>query len=474
MLFHFPVRFVLEFLEVFVDAQVGNAYFLTQQKEMEVSMKKAVSAILFIAIAFSAFATGIVEYDDPIDTAEEAGSFTTLLAAVDAAGLEETLRGPGPFTIFAPTDDAFAALPDGLVQALLDDTDALREVLLYHVVRREVRAGEVLQEGSARTAQGEMVAFDVRGGNAFVEDGQVVQADIDTSNGVIHAIDTVIVPSTVNVAKLLADDIVDTAVADGRFTTLVTAVQAAGLESTLRSEGPFTVFAPTDDAFDQLPAGTVASLLNDIPTLSDILLYHVVGDEVYADEVVELASATTAQGQPVAITVSNGNVFVNDAQVVITDVQASNGVIHVVDSVILPPSENIADALQADGRFGTLLTAVQAAGLVDTLSNDGPFTLFAPTDAAFSRLPAGTVESLLGNIPELTDILLYHVVDGRVFAGDVVSLTEAATLQGEAIGISTSGASVLLNGESTVTEVNTLATNGVIHVIDRVILPSGD
>jgi len=437
-------------------------------------MKKLLSGIVLLTIAATSFATGIFEYSDPIDTAEEAGVFTTLLAAIDAAGLEETLRGPGPFTIFAPTDDAFAALPDGVVAALLDDPDTLREVLLYHVLPREARAGEVVTLESARTAQGEAVEFEVRGGSAYVNQAEIIQTNIDTSNGVIHAIDQVIVPPSVNVAKLLADDIVDTAVADGRFTTLVAAVQAAGLEETLRGDGPFTVLAPTDDAFAKLPAGTVPSLLRDIPALSDILLYHVIGAEVYSEDVAGLASATTVQGQPVAITVSGGNVFVNDAQVVITDVQASNGVIHVIDTVILPPSGNIAETLEADGRFSTLLRAVGAADLAETLSTGGPFTLFAPTDAAFRRLPAGTLPALLGDVPQLTDILLYHVVEGRVFAGDVVGLTEAPSVQGEAIGIATSGSSVILNGESNVTEVNMLATNGVIHVIDRVILPTGE
>ena len=437
-------------------------------------MKKVFSAVLLLFVALSGFATGIVEFRDPIEVAEADGSFNTLLAAVDAAGLDSTLRGPGPFTIFAPTDDAFAALPDGLLEALLADTDTLREILLYHVVPAELPAGVVTSTSGARTAQGERVDFSVEGGAAYVNQAQVVATNIDTSNGVIHVIDQVIVPPSVNVAKLLADDIVDTAVADGRFTTLVTAVQAAGLEATLRSDGPFTVFAPTDDAFAALPSGTIPSLLADIPTLTDILLYHVVAAEVYAEDVVNLASATTVQGQPVAVTMSNGSVFINDAEVIITDVQASNGVIHVIDTVILPPSGNIAEALEADGRFSTLLRAVGAANLEDTLANGGPFTLFAPTDAAFRRLPTGTLPALLGDIPQLTDILLYHVVDGRVFSGDVVGLTEAATVQGETIAISTSGGSVILNGESNVTGVNMLATNGVIHVIDRVILPSGD
>ena len=437
-------------------------------------MKKVVSVALLVLVAVGVFATGTVEYRDTIDTAEGAGAFTTLLAALDAAGLTDTLRGDGPFTVFAPTDDAFAALPDGLVAALLEDIPTLRQVLLYHVVAGDVRSGAVVGLDEAPSIQGEMIDISVNRGSVYVNQAQVVDVDIDTSNGVIHVIDQVIVPPSIDVARLIMPDIVDTAVADGRFSTLVAAIQAAGLEETLRGNGPFTVFAPTDAAFAKLPAGTVQSLLADIPTLTDILLYHVVSGDVMASDVVGLSSAATVQGQPVAVSVSDGMVYINDAQVIITDVKASNGIIHVIDSVIIPPANNIAEALTEDGRFTTLLAAVGAANLVETLSSGGPFTLFAPTDTAFARLPAGTVQSLLGDIPTLTDILLYHVVNGRVFAGDVVGLTEAATVQGESIEISVDGGSVVLDGQSNVIEVNTLATNGVIHVIDRVILPAGE
>jgi len=134
-------------------------------------------------------------------------------------------------------------------------------------------------------------------------------------------------------------DIVDIAVADGRFTTLVAAVQAAGLVDTLKGEGPFTVFAPTDDAFAKLPEGTVEALLQDIPQLKNILLYHVVPGKVMAADVVKLQSADTALGKPVTIKVEGDAVMVNDAKVIITDIEASNGVIHVIDTVILPPAE---------------------------------------------------------------------------------------------------------------------------------------
>jgi uncharacterized surface protein with fasciclin (FAS1) repeats len=147
-------------------------------------------------------------------------------------------------------------------------------------------------------------------------------------------------------------DIVDIAIENGSFTTLVAAVEAAGLVDTLKSEGPFTVFAPTDEAFNALPEGTVPALMNDIPALTDVLLYHVVPGKVMAADVVNLSSADTALGESVSIRVEDGNVYINDAQVVITDVEASNGVIHVVDAVIIPPAEEPA-ALPETGADNT-------------------------------------------------------------------------------------------------------------------------
>ncbi len=272
--------------------------------------------------------------------------------------------------------------------------------------------------------------------------------------------------------------IVDIAVADGRFTTLVAALQAAGLDTTLAGEGAFTVFAPTDEAFAALPEGTVEALLEDIPALTDILLYHVVDGTVLAETVVTLDSAATLQGSDVAITVEDGKVMVNDANVIITDIEASNGVIHVIDAVLLPPAEEemmeapgtIVDIAVADGRFTTLVAALQAAGLDTTLAGEGAFTVFAPTDEAFAALPEGTVEALLEDIPTLTDILLYHVVDGTVLAETVITLDSATTLQGSDVTITIVDGKVMIN-DAMVIITDIEASNGVIHVIDVVLLP---
>ena len=216
-----------------------------------------------------------------------------------------------------------------------------------------------------------------------------------------------------------SNTIVDIAAGDDRFETLVAAVTAAGLVDTLAGEGEFTVFAPTDDAFAKLPAGTVEALLNDIPALTNILLYHVAPGEFTAADVVALDQIGTVQGSPISIEVTDAGVFLNgNAQIIITDIQASNGVIHVIDTVLLPPSgeaeapeltNSIADIAAANGNFDTLVAALGAAGLDGVLDSEGAFTVFAPTDAAFAALPAGTVEALLNDIPTLTSILLYHV-----------------------------------------------------------------
>lgn len=262
-------------------------------------------------------------------------------------------------------------------------------------------------------------------------------------------------------------DIVDTAVAAGDFKTLVTAVKTAGLVETLKSSGPFTVFAPTDEAFAKLPKGTIQSLLANPDRLAAILKYHVVPGRVMAADVVKLSSAKTALGQSLSIRTSSG-VMVDNAHVVKTDVEATNGVIHVVDTVLIPAND-ILEAARTAGSFKTLLAALDAADLTDVLRGDGPFTVFAPTDAAFAKLPKGTVEGLLKDIPKLKSILAYHVAPGKLLASDVVKLDEAKTLQGQTVRIDASSG-VMINAAQVV-KADVMADNGVIHVIDAVLLP---
>jgi len=407
------------------------------------------------------------EAPDIVDVAVAAGSFETLVAAVQAAGLEEALRGEGPFTVFAPSDEAFAALPEGTVEALLEDPEGqLSRILLYHVVPGKVMAADVSDGLSAETLRGAEVNFSVSDGMVMINEAQIVATDIEATNGVIHVIDSVILPPA---------DIVDVAVEAGSFETLVAAVQAAGLEEALRGKGPYTVFAPTDEAFAKLPEGTVEGLLADPEALSEILLYHVVPGKVMAADVSDGLEAETLQGASVRFAIhSDGAPAIEDALITATDIEAFNGVIHVIDSVILPP-EDIVDTAIAAGSFETLVAAVQAAGLEEALRGEGPFTVFAPTDEAFAALPAGTIEALLEE-PEgqLKDILLYHVLGARVLAADVTDGLEAETLLGETVSFAVHGDGAVTINDARIISTDIRAANGVIHVIDAVILPPSE
>ncbi|MFO7888212.1 MAG: fasciclin domain-containing protein [Eubacteriales bacterium] len=276
------------------------------------------------------------------------------------------------------------------------------------------------------------------------------------------------------------DTVVDIAVNDGSFTTLVAALQEAELVETLSGEGPFTVFAPTDDAFAELLAAldiTAEDLLNH-PQLTDVLLYHVVSGKVMSTDLSEGMEATTLKGDDIMVSLEGG-VFINDSEVVTADIEGSNGVIHVIDEVLVPedfvletePEETVVDIAVNNGSFTTLVAALQKAELVEALSGEGPFTVFAPTDDAFAELLAAldiTAEDLL-NHPQLTDVLLYHVVSGNVMSTDLSEGMMPETLKGDTVMVSLEGG-VFINDSEVVTA-DIEGSNGVIHVIDEVLVP---
>lgn len=270
-----------------------------------------------------------------VETAVEAGSFKTLATALTAADLAGAVSGPGPFTVFAPTDEAFKKLPAGTIDTLLkpENKAKLQAILKYHVVAGKVMAADVVKVKGAVSLNGQRIDVKVDGSKVTVDAANVVKTDIACTNGVIHVIDSVILP---------ASDAIP-AVADkaGNFKTLLTAVKAGGLVETLSGEGPFTVFAPTDEAFAKIPAATLADLLKpeNKEKLASILKYHVVAGRVYSEAAVAAKSAATVQGASIKISANDKGAFVNDAKILATDIDASNGVIHVIDSVIMPPAK---------------------------------------------------------------------------------------------------------------------------------------
>ncbi len=443
-----------------------------------------------------------------VATAVAAGSFKTLAAALTQAGLVETLSGPGPFTVFAPTDAAFAKIPKAQLDALVADKAALTKVLTYHVVAGKVPAAQVVKLKTAKTLNGANVSIAVVGGGVVLNGNvKVVTTDVNASNGVIHVIDSVLIPpgltlpapvvttgpSTVAPAVPAAGlkDIVDTAVAAGSFKTLAAALTQAGLIETLKGPGPFTVFAPTDAAFAKLPKADLDALLANKKALTDVLTYHVVAGRVPASQVVSLTSAKTVNGATVKISVRDGKVLLNDiVNVVTTDIAATNGIIHVIDTVLLPPAASTApgpnprlgsvrsviDVAGTDARFSVLAQAVTVAGLVDTLRGPGPFTVFAPTNLAFDLVDPSTLTSLLAPAGrgELIRVLTYHVVPGRFSAADAIAAARAGrtlrTVQGGDLRLSLVGNKLFINhAEVLITDID--GGNGVIHAIDTVLTP---
>ena len=273
---------------------------------------------------------------DIVDTAVAAGSFKTLVAAAQAAGLEATLRSAGPFTVFAPTDTAFAAVPAFLVSQLTTAPykTELALILKYHVLAGAVKAADVLNKTQdVTTVEGGKLSVDGTSGSVVLNGGpKVTMADVLASNGVIHVIDGVLLPT-----------IVDTAVGydDGttKFSQLVGAVTAADLGATLSGPGTFTVFAPTDKAFDDLKASlgqaTYDAIVADKAKLTKLLTYHVLGSVAYAKDVAT-GDVTTVEGSTLALTAAGGAVTAGGANVVLADLPASNGVIHVIDKVLVP------------------------------------------------------------------------------------------------------------------------------------------
>jgi uncharacterized surface protein with fasciclin (FAS1) repeats len=296
-------------------------------------MKKILFSFILTVLSLASFAQISV-----VDVIVNSPDHNTLEVAVIAAELADDLSGSGPFTVFAPTDAAFAALPAGVVDALLvDPTGTLAQILLYHVVAGQALSASLSDGQTITTLQGEDITVTIGMNGVMINGATVVVADILADNGVVHVIDAVLLPPAPEPTTTVVDVIVNSDV----HNTLEAAVVAAGLVETLSGTGPFTVFAPTDNAFAALPAGTIETLLAD-PTgaLTQILLYHVVGAQALSTDLTNGQTVATLQGQTVTVTINAEGVFINNAQVTVADIVTDNGVVHVIDAVLIPQGPN--------------------------------------------------------------------------------------------------------------------------------------
>ena len=401
---------------------------------------------------------------------------TILEQAVVAAGLADDLSGEGPFTVFAPTDAAFATLLEVLevtAEDLLANPD-LASILLYHVVSGNVMSTDLTDGMMAATLNGEEITINLTADGVIINGtAMVTVADITADNGVVHVIDAVLLPgtNTTTVMDVIAESDV--------HESLEAALIASGLDEALNGEGPFTVFAPTDVAVATAleTLGITVEMFLMSPMLTEILSYHAAEGTVMSGDITDGMMVTMLNGQDITINVTADGVIINgSAMVTLADIVADNGVVHVIDAVLLPqpPQTNTVVDIIVDSPDHTVLElAVIAAGLADDLSAEGPFTVFAPTDAAFTTLLETlevTAEDLLAN-PDLASILLYHAAAGTVMSTDITDGMMVTTLNGQDITINVTADGVVINGTAMVTVADLTADNGVVHVIDAVLLP---
>ena len=407
-----------------------------------------------------------------VDVAIDNG-FTSLTTAVVTAELLPALCEPfATYTVFAPNNDAFTAIATGLgtdINGLLALPN-LADILLYHVLGSEVPSSAVTNGAivSPLSTTNTLKLTKKANGDIFVNQAQVLLPDVEASNGVVHVLGGVVVPF---------ETVVDVAIDNG-FTSLTTAVVTAELLPALTNPlATLTVFAPTNAAFDAIAAGLGTDIngLLALPNLADILTYHVLGTEVAAAAITngQIVSPLSTTNTLKLTKKANGDVFVNQAQVVTPDIDGGNGIVHVLDAVVVP-FETVVD-VAIDNGFTTLTTAVVTAELLPALSNPlGTFTVFAPTNEAFASAATALGTDLNGllALPNLADVLLYHVVGSEALSTSLTDGQLITTLQGTDVEVNIEGMNVFIN-ESQVTLADVDAQNGVVHVINAVLLPEG-
>lgn len=428
-------------------------------------------------------------------------NFSILVAALTdtrhTTDFVSVLNSDGPFTVFAPTNDAFQALLDsnpdwnGLGDIPIETLD---EVLKYHVFGGgNVQSGQLSDGLEVAMLNEGKITFDLSGATPKIvtetagQDVSIIATDVQGTNGVIHVVDTVLLPEFPEAPKT----IVDIASETSDLSILVDAVIKADLVDALSAEGPLTVFAPTNAAFQALlDSNSDWNELDDIPVdvLTSVLKFHVLGAAVRSSDLTDtyvnpLATGPNNEPLSLQVMVTGGVKFNGDANPVQVDIEASNGVVHIIDKVMLPP--NVVTLASNNGDFSILVQALtderHTTDFASVLSGEGPFTIFAPTNAAFQALLDSNDDwDGLGDIPieTLDAVLKYHVVNGANVQADQLTNNQEVTMLNEGtITIDLSGSTPKIittsdaNQDVSIIATDVQGTNGVIHVVNTVLLP---
>ena len=420
--------------------------------------------LLGLAIGSMPFASNA--QNSVFEIISNSSNHTTLEAALIQANLDSVLSDTASqmsYTVFAPTDSAFTAYlsANGLTAADLLANPKLSNILLHHVVSGTVLSTS-LSNGEVTTLSGLDVTVDLTNG-VMIDNAMVTAADLTAPNGVVHVINDILLPTF--------DDLTEIISTSPDHTILLAALQTAKLVVTLQGAGPFTVFAPTDAAFTAYLSAnglTAADLLAN-PKLSNILLHHVVSGTVLSTSLSN-GEVTTLSGLDVTVDLTNG-VMIDNAMVTAADLTAPNGVVHVINDILLPTYDDVTEVIISSPDHTVLLQALQTANLVNTLQGAGPFTVFAPTDAAFTAYLAAnnlTAATLLAD-PNLSSILLNHVIGAKVLSKDL-SNGNVTTLNNTDVTVDLTNGVMIDN--ATVTTADIVADNGVVHVINGILVPA--
>jgi transforming growth factor-beta-induced protein len=455
-------------------------------------MKKQNSILISIALTGLLFFSSCDKDEDKpsatkdiILVAQSKSELSTFVSAVNAAGLTSALKGSGPFTVFAPSNAAFAKLDPDDLAVLLANPDALADLLKYHVVSGEKTSG-VLSSGTVSTLlTGKSISVTASGGMITLNGTAGVEsADQDATNGVIHIIDEVILYQGFALPK---KSIYDLASSTPSLSILAEALDMfPGLVSALDSDGSYTVFAPTNDAFAALLGVIGQTNLSDVPesVIERLLKYHVIaGASLMSTDLTDGQQAATllSADDKITVGINGASVTINGANVTTADVEASNGIVHIVGGVLVPSLElsivnTIVEPAYFNKNFSILTEAVVKADLLGTLTNPSAnLTLFAPDNAAFAAAGIPSIAGLTGAY--LAPILTYHVIGSEVFADGLPATGSAVTTLGGPFYLSINTSGVFINGLTKIT-VATLSggaldyTNGVVHLINRTLLPA--
>lgn len=404
-----------------------------------------------------------------VDIAAGDERFSTLVGIVQDLGLEETLATE-ELTVFAPTNAAFENISDAIPSLTNDD---LEQIVTYHLLAGTVLSTDLEAQQDVEMLQGELALIQSSAAGVTINGfASVVEADLTASNGVIHAIDEVLLPTEYRVA-LQGPSLVEVAENAGNFETLLGLVDDLGLRTTLQFLGPYTAFAPTDEAFSNLFEVVDPATLTP-EQLGFILTYHVLFGETLSTDLQATQTVPTVAEEPVYITAGEDGVAVNGtANVTTADVtEPTNGVIHIVDQVLLPNAFNtVAGVVSKNYDLATLLSVVAERPAILDVLNDAAssLTVFAPDNAAFTAALEAFPEL---TADQITEILTYHVLAAEVLSTDLEAAQTVETLSEESIYVTVEEGTVTINNSATVTNADLNGNNGVVHVIDGVLLPN--